>query len=156
MLETNTNANSKAAQANRIVRNYSLGAVAPGFVPFPWLDLALLAGIQLKMLHRLATLYQVDFSSQLGKSSIAALVGVSLPRCLTGYFVPIFGRLVGMFSTTLFSVASTYAVGKVFIQHFESGGTLLTFDPDKVKAYYAQQFETGKSEFHQSFAGKKP
>ena len=40
--------------------------------------------------------------------------------------------------------ASTYAVGQVFIQHFESGGTFLDFDPDKVKAYFAEQVEKGK------------
>jgi len=40
--------------------------------------------------------------------------------------------------------ASTYAVGQVFIQHFESGGTFLDFDPEKVKGYFAEQFEKGK------------
>ncbi len=40
--------------------------------------------------------------------------------------------------------AATYATGKVFIQHFASGGTFLTFDPAKVKAHYAQMFEEGK------------
>ena len=133
-----------------------LGALAPGVVPIPWLDLALLSGIQLKMLHRLAGLYQVEFRGQLGKSLIASLVGSGLPTCLAGYVVPIFGHLAGMVSMALFSGASTYAVGKVFIQHFESGGTILTFNPDKVRDYYAQQFETGKTEFRRSFAGIKP
>ena len=32
---------------------------------------------------------------------------------------------------------AAYAVGKVFIQHFASGGTFLTFDPEKVRAHYA-------------------
>ena len=41
-------------------------------------------------------------------------------------------------------VVLTYAVGKVFIQHFESGETFLTFYPEKVKAYYAEMFEEGK------------
>ena len=40
--------------------------------------------------------------------------------------------------------ASTYAVGRVFIQHFESGGTFLTLDPDKVKAHYRAEFERGE------------
>ncbi|MCP4106117.1 MAG: hypothetical protein GY749_11350 [Desulfobacteraceae bacterium] len=47
--------------------------------------------------------------------------------------------------------ASTYALGKIFIQHFASGGTFLTFDPEKVKAYYAEMFEDGKK-----VAGQKP
>ena len=39
----------------------------------------------------------------------------------------------------------TYAAGRVFHQHFASGGTFLTFDPDKVREYYAQMLEEGKT-----------
>jgi hypothetical protein len=41
--------------------------------------------------------------------------------------------------------AATYAVGKVFIQHFESGGTLLNFNPDSVRDYYKQELQKGKT-----------
>jgi hypothetical protein len=40
--------------------------------------------------------------------------------------------------------ASTYAVGRVFIQHFECGGTILSFDPEKVRAHFEKEFEEGK------------
>ena len=39
---------------------------------------------------------------------------------------------------------STWALGKVFIQHFESGGTFLDFDPEEVKEYFKAQFEEGR------------
>ncbi len=41
--------------------------------------------------------------------------------------------------------ASTYAVGKVFIQHFESGGTLLDFEPEKMRGYYEQQYADARA-----------
>ena len=44
----------------------------------------------------------------------------------------------------LTSGASTWALGKVFIQHFESGGTFLDFNPEKVREYYKVQFEEGR------------
>ena len=37
-----------------------------------------------------------------------------------------------------------YAMGQLFVQHFESGGTFLTFDPEKVRGHYAELFEEGK------------
>jgi lipoate-protein ligase A len=40
--------------------------------------------------------------------------------------------------------AATYAIGRVFIQHFESGGTFLDFNPEKVREYFKEQFERGK------------
>jgi hypothetical protein len=41
--------------------------------------------------------------------------------------------------------ASTYALGKVFIQHFESGGTFLDFDPEKVKEHFATLYKEGEN-----------
>src|SRR5271169_5928031 len=40
--------------------------------------------------------------------------------------------------------AFTYAVGKVFVQHFASGDTFLDFDPKTVREYFARRFEEGK------------
>ena len=61
-----------------------------------------------------------------------------------------------MVSTAVFAGASTYAVGKVFTEHFASGGTFLTFDPEKVRKYYEQEFAQGTIKVEQSFAGVKP
>ncbi len=44
----------------------------------------------------------------------------------------------------LFCGASTWALGKVFIQHFESGGTFLDFKPEEVKEYFKAQFVEGR------------
>jgi uncharacterized protein (DUF697 family) len=147
---------SKAAEANQVVRKYMLGALAPGIVAIPWVDLALMTGLQLKMIHRLAELYGVKFSSEIGKSLIASLVGAGVSMRLSSYFIPLVGHLMGMIGTSLFGGASTYAVGKVFILHFESGGTLLTFDANKMREYYAEQFAAAKVELQQSFAGVRP
>ena len=151
------------ARAETIVKRYMLGSLGVGLVPFPLVDMAALAGIQLKMLHSLANLYELEFSSQLGKSLIASLLGGGVPVSLSSQIarlavhrIPVYGWVARLISISLFGGASTYAIGKVFIQHFESGGTFLTFDPHQVRDYYAQQFEHGKEEVGKSFAGIKP
>ncbi|MEZ5671856.1 MAG: hypothetical protein R3E08_05540 [Thiotrichaceae bacterium] len=40
--------------------------------------------------------------------------------------------------------AATYAIDKVFVQHFESGGTFLDFDPEAVREHFAAEFAKGK------------
>jgi uncharacterized protein (DUF697 family) len=158
MTETETKIN----RANRIVKNHMLGALTVGLVPLPMVDMAALSAIQLKMLHSLARLYDIEFSEHMGKSLLTAVLGGSVPlsfsRNLRGLcrFIPFYGRATAMLSVSLFGGASTYGVGKVFIQHFESGGTFLSFDPEKVKAYYSKQFEHGKEEVFGTFAGIKP
>jgi thiamine pyrophosphate-dependent acetolactate synthase large subunit-like protein len=43
------------------------------------------------------------------------------------------------------SGASTYALGEVFKKHFETGGTFLDFDPSRLKKFYQEKFEKGKT-----------
>jgi hypothetical protein len=43
-----------------------------------------------------------------------------------------------------FCGASAWALGKVFIRHFESGGTLLTLDPVEAKEHFKEQFAEGQ------------
>ena len=105
----------------------------------------------MKMLHRLSKHYEVEFSENLVKSIIATLVGTitadSLRRGAFTSFIkslPLVG-FIGAISMPIYAGAATYAIGKVFIQHFEAGGTFLDLDPKKVKDYFAKLFEEGKS-----------
>jgi len=43
-------------------------------------------------------------------------------------FIPKIGTVLGGISTSTIGAASTYAVGQVFMQHFDQGGTLLDFE----------------------------
>jgi len=152
----------KADEATRIVKKHMVGSMVVGLIPIPCVDLVALIGIQLKMLHRLANLYNIEFSKQKGKSLIASLLGGGIPVSLSGSVfslvkgIPFYGQITGMISMSVFSGASTYAIGKVFTQHFESGGTFLSFEPKKVTEYYEQQFEIGKAKIQNRYAGIKP
>ena len=141
---------NRAAAPHKLIKRYVLFSMGAGLIPIPWLDLGTLAGVQLKMLHRLSRYYGVQFSENKGKSIIAALVGTitadSLKRgAFTSFIktIPVLGY-IGVFSMPIYAGATTYAIGKVFVQHFESGGTFLDFDPQKVKDYFAHLYEEGK------------
>ncbi len=149
----------KTAKADKIVKKYTIGALVVGLVPVPFLDIAALSGIQLKMLHSLANEYEVEFSEEIGKSVTASLLGGGISLSLSSSLaklIPLLGQATGMVSVSVFGGASTYAVGKVFIQHFESGGTFLTFDPQQVRKHYAKEFEKGKQEIIKGYIGVKP
>jgi hypothetical protein len=47
---------------------------------------------------------------------------------------------LGFVVTPVLAYAMTKAVGGVFIMHFESGGTLLTFDPKAFREYFIKEF----------------
>lgn len=147
----------KSAQA--IVDGYVKWAAGAGLIPLPYVDLAAVAAVQYRMLSKLAELYEMPFKEQRTKSVISALLGGAVPADLawgpvgsTLKFFPGIGMILNVVAMPVFAGAATYAVGRVFIQHFESGGTFLTFDPVAVKEYFAKQMAEGKD----MLSGKKP
>jgi uncharacterized protein (DUF697 family) len=150
---------TNADRANGLVKGYMLGALGVGLVPYPGVDMAVLVAVQLKMLHSLAKIYAIEFSDELAKEVVTACLGGVIPVSLSSQlsrFIPVYGVFIKGVSTAAFSGAFTYAVGKLFIQHFESGCTFLTLDPHQVKAHFATQFEQGKVEVNKNFVGIKP
>jgi uncharacterized protein (DUF697 family) len=142
--------NEKEQTAQKVVKNYMWWSMGAGLIPVPLVDLVAVAGVQLKMLAEISKIYGVQFQENRGKALIASLVGYVVPGSLSFGSVgsllkaiPGVGTLVGAPSMALFCGASTYALGKVFIQHFESGGTFLSFDPAKVKEHFQREFAEG-------------
>jgi uncharacterized protein (DUF697 family) len=141
----------KELAAMQVVNKYALYAGGVGLVPIPLFDMAAIAGVQIKMLSVLAAQYDTPFAKERVKTLVTALVGSVLPTSL-GFGIggslvkriPFVGPIIGVFTVPAFATASTYAVGKVFIQHFESGGTFLDFNPEEVRAYFAAQFAQAK------------
>jgi uncharacterized protein (DUF697 family) len=141
----------REAQAHRTVKKFMYWSMGAGLIPIPAVDLAAIAAIQLKMVSDIAGHYDQRFSKQAGKALIGSLVGAAVPAAggpalgSAIKVVPIVGQTAGVIATPVVAGASTFAVGKVFIQHFESGGTMLDFDPERMRDYYSEQFEKGKT-----------
>jgi uncharacterized protein (DUF697 family) len=136
---------------SKVIRNHVAVSMAVGLIPIPMADLVGITAVQLNMLRKLAKIYEVPFTQHKVKSILTALIGGggSLPVA-EGFaslvkFVPVVGSTVGAVSMPITAGAVTYAVGRVFLQHFASGGTFLTFDPEKVRDYYAEMFKEGKA-----------
>lgn len=136
--------------AEALVRKNVYITAGIGILPVPGLDLLAISGIQLNLLYRLSKLYDVPFSKQAAKSIIATLVGgtgtavLARPTFSALKAVPVVGALTAWLPMCVLGGATTYALGKVFIQHFESGGTFLTFDPQAVRAEFARLQEEGR------------
>ncbi|MDP2997829.1 MAG: DUF697 domain-containing protein [Bryobacterales bacterium] len=138
-------------KALKTVKNYMWWSMGAGLIPVPWVDLAAVAGVQLKVLAEISKIYGVPFQENAGKAAISSLVGFVLPHAMAFGAVgsllkaiPVVGVLPGAPAMGLFAGAYTWALGNVFIQHFESGGTFLTFAPEKVKEYFQARFEEGR------------
>lgn len=140
----------KKALADDIIRKRVYAAVGAGFVPVPLFDIMALTGIQIEMVSRLSSLYEIPFRKDLVKKAISALVGGVLPVAVTPVLasliklVPVVGYTTSVVTLSATGGAATYAIGKVFVQHFETGGTLLNFNAEKVKEYFNEQYKKGE------------
>ena len=138
-------------KASKTIKKYVWWSAGAGLIPIPFVDWAAVSGVQLKMIADLALIYDVPFRKDLVKSAIASLAGFVLPHALACGLVgtmfkavPVVGFVAGGTAMSGLSGAYAWALGNVFVQHFESGGTFLDFDAEKVKEYFKAQFEEGK------------
>lgn len=136
---------NSVVQSNRIIRSHVIWAMAASFVPYA--DMVVVSAAQLDMIRQMCRVYDVPFEETQGKALISSLTSIALSRAgATGLvrLIPGFGTAISGAIAT-FNGASTYALGEVFKKHFESGGTILDFDPARLKKYYKEKFEKGKT-----------
>jgi uncharacterized protein (DUF697 family) len=142
---------TKSEAGMALTKRYMLWTAGGGLIPIPLLDVATIMGIQIKMISDISELYEVPFSEHRVKNILYPLVssvgiaplGAGLVSSLVKV-IPVVGTAAGLVSLPLMASALTYATGKVFIAHFESGGTLLDFDPAQMREHYAKEFKTGQ------------
>lgn len=133
--------------ASKLVDRFSIWGGVAGLIPVPVVDVVAVGGLQLQMLRRLSQIYEVPFSDNSGKALIASLAGAMIPAS-SGVgaasvlkTIPVLGTIAASFVMPALSAGATYAIGKAFIQHFESGGTLLDFNPPDYREFIKAQKE---------------
>jgi uncharacterized protein (DUF697 family) len=138
---------ARDGRASQLVDRLSLWSGAAGLIPVPLVDIAAVGGVQLHMLRRLSDIYGIPFSENRGKSILTSLAGALIPASAAttmGSFMkglPGMGTVIGALTMPVVSAGATWVIGKVFIQHFASGGTLLDFNPPDYREFIKTQRE---------------
>lgn len=151
---------ARLTKTTDLVRKHAYTAAGIGLIPLPAVDFVALTALQVNLLRKLSAYYDVPFTEEIGKKVVGALIGgytpVALALPLASLFksIPVIGQTTGVLAMSAVAGASTYAIGRVFVQHFESGGTFLNFDPAAVREYYREQFQEGKAVVAQNAKAK--
>ena len=137
------------AKAEAIIKANVVQAMTMGLIPVPMLDVVALTHVQFRMLDDLVKLYDIPYT-QLEKAVVRSfLMGVLPVVTMTGLSsvfkaVPGIGSIAGSAGVSVMAGALTYATGRVFVRHFETGGNLSDLDLDKAKRQFLQEFRRGK------------
>ena len=129
------NSEERNAKSEKIIRNHIIWSMGAGLIPIPIADLFAVSAVQLDMIRQLCKQYDIDFKETEGKAIITALAGSGMARVGAGAVkvIPGVGSLLGGVTMSVLSGASTYALGQVFKRHFQTGGTFLDFDVDRLR-----------------------
>jgi uncharacterized protein (DUF697 family) len=138
-----------APEALRIVNLYSKIAAGVGLLPGGLLNFAAIFAVQVAMVWRIAKAFGHTEGKEKVRGSVMSLIGSVLPTgighgaglAIAAIPAVIAGTLVYFLVTPVLAYAMTRAVGNSFIMHFESGGTLLTFDAQAFGAYFLKEFQ---------------
>lgn len=126
--------------AHAIVRRHAGYSAVTGLIPLPVFDAFALMGVQVKMISELAELYGLPFSKHSIKAVVTSVISGILPVSPLGgaaltaaRFVPVVGPLLGIAVVPALASGLTWAVGRAFAGHFESGGDLGNIDLSAMK-----------------------
>lgn len=138
----------RSKHADSVIRNHMIWSMGMSIVvPIPVADIIAVSAVQLDMIRQLCKVYEKDFSESQGKAIVTSLTSSTLARAGARSLVkliPGIGTIIGGVAVSILNGASTYAIGEVFKKHFESGGTILDFDTERLSKLYREKFEKGK------------
>jgi uncharacterized protein (DUF697 family) len=119
--------------AGRIVERHAAYSAVGGVIPVPIANVASITAIIVRMVKRLSDLYDVPFERDRARAIVVGLLGGATPTGLATvaastlvYVIP-GANLVGLAVSSVAGSACTRAIGRVFVEHFESGATLTDF-----------------------------
>ena len=140
------------AEAARVISTAVKWSAAAAIVPVPYFDLLALGAVQVKMVRDLARVYGLEAEGETLKGVISALLGTLAPAAISGGLlgsalkvIPIGGTIVGSVGLAAFGSAATYAIGKIFVAHFDQGGTVKSFSAEAIEADLKKEFAAAKT-----------
>ena len=142
------------SRANTIVKHHAAMAAGFGMMPVPYADLAAVVAVQINMMRELSALYGTPFEKERGRAVIAGLLGGGLPFAASGLpligstlkLVPVVGSVLGAAIMPGLSTATTLALGRIFTNHFEAGGSLLDFNVAAMRKAFKGEMAKAKEE----------
>ena len=123
-------ATGRRSQALKIVERHAVYAAVGGIIPVPIANVAGVTAVIVRMVKVLSDLYGTPFERDRARAIVVGFMGGAMPTGLgavttstLGYIVPGSG-LLGLAVSSVTAVACTRSIGRIFVEHFESGAGL--------------------------------
>jgi uncharacterized protein (DUF697 family) len=125
----------RRSMALAIVARHAAYSAVGGIIPLTVVNFASVTTVIVRMVKMLSDHYGVPFERDRARAIVVGLVGGAMPAGVAAvttsallYIVPP-SALMGLAVSAITAAAFTRSVGRIFIEHFESGATLDDFSP---------------------------
>ena len=133
-----------------IVKRNMIWSGGVGFLPVPMVEFVAITAVQVKLIKELSDHYGVPFRKDLARKTVISLLGglgsLTVGQALAASSlraIPFVGPVIAAVSLPAMSAGAAYAIGKVFIAHYETGGTLLSFNAEEMRDYFKSMYDEG-------------
>ena len=123
----------RQSQANAIVERYANFSALGGVIPVPLINVAGVTVIILRMVKKLCRLYGVPYEQGRARALVVGLAGGAVPTTASAvttstlvYFIPGV-NLLGLAVSSVTASVCARAIGRRFVEHFETGASLMDF-----------------------------
>jgi uncharacterized protein (DUF697 family) len=120
----------RLSHAHAIVQRHVAYAAVGGVIPLPIANVASITAVIVRMVKVLSDLYGVPFERDRARAIVIGMMGGAMPTGLAAvttstlvYIVP-GSVLIGLAVSSIAAVACTRGIGRIFVEHYESGATL--------------------------------
>jgi uncharacterized protein (DUF697 family) len=108
-------------------------------LPNTIIEYVVISGIQLKMLRDMSSLYGIPFKADALKVILGSVLGGGIAYFLSDIYsglvksIPFVGKPIALLSEPAIAYVTTYAVGFVFLEHFERNGSFDNINLEQMK-----------------------
>ena len=156
-----TTANVSAAEVEKAIRQSVYVAMGIGIVPIPFFNLAAVTASSIVMIRKLSELYGVEFKEGIAKKIISSVAGAGVGVLAAGPVasvvsaVPLIGLPLTIATKPALNGMTTYALGRMFVTHFEKGGSFVGANVDAMKADFSSAFKNSREWLGDAVKGKE-
>lgn len=148
-------------EVRNIIRKRVYLSMGIGAFPLPFLNVAADSVVQMKMVSDLCKVYNVEYKESLVKNLVASVVGGAATLAVSPVLqkaalgVPLVGLPLAVATQPVLNGMTTYAIGRMFAQHFHTGGGLVNCGVKELTDGFSKAFSESRQWIGDTISGKK-
>jgi uncharacterized protein (DUF697 family) len=149
------------AEVEKAIRKSVYASMGIGIVPLPLFNVAAVTGSNLILARRLSELYGVEFKEGVAKKIIISIIGAGTGVAASPWVeslvagIPLIGLPLTIGTKPALNGMTTYALGRMFVTHFERGGSFIGSNWDSMKEDFAAAFKNSREWLGDTIKGKE-